>query len=107
MPVAAPLRGRLSIKAAQAAGRGSHLKLRVDDKDDEHIWHLAAEQPASKGEWVLQRAGDAIEWSAPMVGKALIAAVLLACVWMVVRASLGGYGRSRSRSLSVSDALCV
>ena len=99
--------GRLTARAAKAAGRGSHVKLKADDKDED-LWHLDGEQPLGNAEWALQKAGDAaskagdaIEWTAPMLGKALIAAVLLACVWMVVRASLGGSARSRSRALSL------
>ena len=103
--------GRLTARAAKAAGRGSHVKLKADDKDED-LWHLDGEQPLGNAEWALQKAGDAaskagdaIEWTAPMLGKALIAAVMLSCVWMVVRASLGGSARSRSRSraLSLSD----
>jgi hypothetical protein len=102
----APPRGRLTSRAAKAAGRGSHVKLKADDKDED-LWHLDGEQPRGNAEWALQKAGDAaskagdaIDWTAPMLGKALIAAVLLACVWMVVRASLGGSARSRARARS-------
>ena len=101
------VQGRISTKAAQAVGRGSHVKLKVDDKD-EHFWHLDAEQPPSQADWVLQKAGGAIDWSAPMVGRALIAAVFLACVWMVVRASLGAMvARALALSLSMSVTLSV
>ena len=73
----APPRGRLTSRAAKAAGRGSHVKLKADDKDED-LWHLDGEQPRGNAEWALQKAGDAaskagdaIDWTAPMLGKAL------------------------------------